>query len=271
MSDKGKETKYELVDIGRLIPYARNARTHSDTQIAQIAASIREFGFLAPIIISGDDTILCGHGRFYAAQKLGLDKVPCIREEYLTEAQKKAYIIADNKLSLNAGWDEELLAVELSDLQDEAFDLSLTGFSDEELADLLRVDDAEDDDFDVEGELEKPVFSKTGDLWILGRHRLLVGDSTREEDMDRLMDGQKANLVVTDPPYNVDYEGSAGKIRNDHMEDGSFRRFLLDAFRNMNRVMADDASIYVFHADTEGLNFRSAFKEAGFYRKRQIN
>lgn len=260
-----RETKFELVDVSRLIPYANNARTHSDAQVAQIAASIKEFGFLSPIIISGDDTIICGHGRFYAALKLGLKKVPCIREEYLTEAQRKAYVIADNKLSLNAGWDEELLAVELSDLQDEAFDLSLTGFSDEELADLLRTDDAVDDDFDVDDELEKPVFSKAGDLWILGRHRLLVGDSTKDEDMDILMNGEKANLVVTDPPYNVDYEGSAGKIKNDHMENDRFHDFLLDAFRNMNRVMADDASIYVFHADTEGLNFRSAFREAGFY------
>lgn len=260
-----RETKFELVDVSRLIPYANNARTHSDAQVAQIAASIKEFGFLSPIIISGDDTIICGHGRFYAALKLGLKKVPCIREEYLTEAQRKAYVIADNKLSLNAGWDEELLAVELSDLQDEAFDLSLTGFSDEELADLLRTDDAVDDDFDVDDELEKPVFSKSGDLWILGRHRLLVGDSTKDEDMDILMNGEKANLVVTDPPYNVDYEGSAGKIKNDHMENDRFHDFLLDAFRNMHRVMADDASIYVFHADTEGLNFRSAFREAGFY------
>ena len=262
MEQEQKKTKFELVETDRLIPYARNARTHSDAQVAQIAASIKEFGFLSPIVVSGDDTILCGHGRVLAARKLGLKNVPCIREEYLTEAQKRAYIIADNKLSLNAGWDEDLLAVELADLQSEAFDLSLTGFSDEELAELLRTDDVAEDDFDVDGELEKPVFSKGGDLWILGRHRLLVGDSTKESDIDILMDGEKANLVVTDPPYNVDYEGSAGKIKNDHMESGSFHDFLLDAFSNMHRVMADDASIYVFHADTEGLNFRSEIGRA---------
>ena len=260
-----RNTQYELVDVGRLIPYARNARTHSEEQIAQIAASIREFGFLNPIIVSSDNTILCGHGRFYAAQKLGLEKVPCIREEYLTEAQKRAYILADNKIGLNSGWDNDLLAVELSDLQSEAFDLSLTGFSDAEISELFRDDEVKDDDFDVDKELDKPAFSRQGDLWILGRHKLLVGDSTKEEDMDRLMDGRKANLVVTDPPYGIDYEGKAGKIKNDNLEDSKFYEFLLAAFRNMERAMADDASIYVFHADTEGLNFRKAFKEAGFY------
>lgn len=260
-----RSTQYELVEVGRLIPYSRNARTHSEAQVAQIAASIREFGFLNPIIVSSDNTILCGHGRFYAAQKLGLEKVPCIREEYLTEAQKRAYILADNKIGLNSGWDNDLLAVELSDLQEQAFDLSLTGFDDAEIEQLLRTDDAKDDNFDVGKELEKPIFSKKGDLWILGRHRLLVGDSTNPEDIDRLMDGQKANLVVTDPPYNVDYKGTAGKIKNDNLEDQKFYEFLLAAFKNMERVMADDASIYVFHADTEGLNFRKAFSDAGFY------
>jgi ParB-like chromosome segregation protein Spo0J len=260
-----RNTQYELVEVGRLIPYSRNARTHSEAQVAQIAASIREFGFLNPIIVSADNTILCGHGRFYAAQKLGLEKVPCIREEYLTEAQKRAYILADNKIGLNSGWDNDLLAVELSDLQEQAFDLSLTGFDDAEIEQLLRTDDAKDDNFDVDKELEKPVFSKRGDLWVLGRHRLLVGDSTNPEDIDRLMDGQKANLVVTDPPYNVDYKGTAGKIKNDNLEDQKFYEFLLAAFKNMERVMADDASIYVFHADTEGLNFRKAFSDAGFY------
>ena len=262
-----RKTEYFLEDITKLIPYARNARTHDDKQIAQIAASIKEFGFLSPIIVSGDNTILCGHGRFYAAQKLGLSKVPCIKEEYLTETQKRAYIIADNKLSLNAGWDNEMLAVELSELQGADFDVSLTGFDEAEIAELFADDndDAKDDDFDVEGELEKPPVTKSGDLWLLGNHRLICGDSTKEDTYTLLMDGKKANLVVTDPPYNVNYEGSAGKIKNDNLENDKFYQFLLDAFQNTEKAMADDASIYVFHADTEGLNFRKAFADAGFY------
>lgn len=262
-----RKTEYFLEDITKLIPYARNARTHDDKQIAQIAASIKEFGFLSPIIVSGDNTILCGHGRFYAAQKLGLSKVPCIKEEYLTETQKRAYIIADNKLSLNAGWDNEMLAVELSELQGTDFDVSLTGFDETEIAELFADDndDVNDDDFDVEGELEKPPVTKSGDLWLLGNHRLICGDSTKEDTYTRLMDGKKANLVVTDPPYNFNYEGSAGKIKNDNLENDKFYQFLLDAFQNTEKAMADDASIYVFHADTEGLNFRKAFADAGFY------
>lgn len=262
-----RKTEYFLEDITKLIPYARNARTHDDKQIAQIAASIKEFGFLSPIIVSGDNTILCGHGRFYAAQKLGLSKVPCIKEEYLTETQKRAYIIADNKLSLNAGWDNEMLAVELSELQGADFDVSLTGFDETEIAELFTDDndDVKDDDFDVESELEKPPVTKSGDLWLLGNHRLICGDSTKEDTYTRLMDRKKANLVVTDPPYNVNYEGSAGKIKNDNLENDKFYQFLLDAFQNTEKAMADDASIYVFHADTEGLNFRKAFADAGFY------
>lgn len=261
-----KETQYYLADIHELIPYVNNARTHSEAQVAQIASSIKEFGFLSPIVVSGDNTILCGHGRYFAAQKLGLEKIPCIKEEYLTEAQKKAYIIADNKLALNAGWDDELLSIELSELQGADFDLNLLGFDDKELSQLFdEGKDAEDDEFDVEAELEKPTFSKTGDIWLLGRHRLICGDSTKTETYERLMKEQKANLVLTDPPYNVDYEGSAGKIKNDNMEDEKFYGFLFDAFSNMEKVMSEDSSIYVFHADTEGLNFRKAFVDAGFY------
>lgn len=262
-----RKTEYYLADVKDLIPYARNARTHTDAQVAQIAASIKEFGFLNPIIISSDNTILCGHGRVLGAQKLGLEKVPCIKEEYLTEAQKKAYIIADNKLALNAGWDNELLAVEISDLKADSFDVSLLGFDDKELDKLLSLsgEDIVDDDFDVDSELEKPAMTKTGDIWTIGKHRLMCADSTIAENYEKLMDGRKANLVVTDPPYNVNYEGSAGKIKNDNMTNDKFHNFLLGAFTCLNPVMADDASIYVFHADTEGLNFRKAFDEAGFY------
>lgn len=262
----GKEMQYYLADINDLIPYIRNARTHSESQIAQIAASIKEFGFLSPILIAEDNTILAGHGRLAAARKLGLTKVPCVKESHLTETQRRAYIIADNKLSLNAGWDEDILAIELSELQGADFDLDLLGFDEIELASIFEDDkEVEDDDFDVEEELNKPCFSKAGDIWTLGRHRLICGDSTKEETYKSLMEDKKANLVVTDPPYNVNYEGSAGKIKNDNMDNDKFYNFLLDAFSNMEKVMADDASIYVFHADTEGLNFRKAFNDAGFY------
>ena len=177
------------------------------------------------------------HGRFYAAQRLGLEKVPCIKEEYLTETQRRAYILADNKLSLNAGWDNEMLAVELEDLQN-SFDINLIGFDAKELAALFDDGlDAKDDDFDVDEELKKPCFSKAGDLWHLGKHRLVCGDSTKVATYDLLMDGKEANLVVTDPPYNVNYEGSAGKIKNDNMENSAFYQFLLDAFTNTEKVM----------------------------------
>ena len=259
-------TEYYFADVKSLIPYARNARTHSDMQVAQIAASIKEFGFLNPIVIAEDNTILCGHGRLMAAQKLGLKKVPCVKESHLTETQRRAFIIADNKLSLNAGWDNELLSVELTELQGADFDLDILGFDETELSQLFdEGNEIQEDEFDVETELTKPTFSKTGDIWSLGRHRLVCGDSTKEETYKSLMGKKKANLVMTDPPYNVDYQGSAGKIKNDNMESDKFYQFLFDAFVNMEQAMASDASIYVFHADTEGLNFRKAFIDAGFY------
>lgn len=261
-----KEMQYYLADVSELIPYVRNARTHSEAQVAQIAASIREFGFLSPILVAEDNTILAGHGRLAAALKLGLKKVPCVKENHLTETQKRAYIIADNKLSLNAGWDNELLAVELSELEGADFNLDLLGFDEAELSGIFDADkDVSDDDFDVEKELEEPCFSKTGDVWTLGKHRIICGDATKLETYKTLLENTKVNLVVTDPPYNVNYEGSAGKIKNDNMEDDKFYQFLFNSFVNMEQAMADDASIYVFHADTEGLNFRKAFQDAGFY------
>lgn len=261
-----KEMQYYLADVSELIPYVRNARTHSQAQVAQIAASIREFGFLSPILVAEDNTILAGHGRLAAALKLGLKKVPCVKENHLTETQKRAYIIADNKLSLNAGWDSELLAVELSELEGADFNLDLLGFDEAELSSIFDADkDVSDDDFDVEKELEEPCFSKTGDIWTLGKHRVICGDATKLETFKTLLEDTKVNLVVTDPPYNVNYEGSAGKIKNDNMEDDKFYQFLFNSFVNMEQAMADDASIYVFHADTEGLNFRKAFQDAGFY------
>ena len=258
--------RFEKVSIDRLIPYARNARTHNKEQIKQLRASLREFGFVNPCIIDKDYNIIAGHGRVMAAKEEGIDSIPCVFAEHLTDAQKRAYILADNRLALNAGWDDEMLTVELSDLQANAFDLSLLGFSDAEMNKLMGgMDNAKDDDFDVDAELQKPTLSKPGDLWLLGNHRLVCGDSTKPETYALLMEGKAANLVVTDPPYNVNYEGSAGKIKNDHMAGDAFYQFLLDAFTQMEKVMAQDASIYVFHADTEGLNFRKAFTEAGFY------
>lgn len=261
-----KEMQYYLADVSELIPYVRNARTHSEVQVSQIAASIREFGFLSPILVAEDNTILAGHGRLAAALKLGLKKVPCVKENHLTETQKRAYIIADNKLSLNAGWDNELLAVELSELEGADFNLDLLGFDEAELSSIFDADkDVSDDDFDVEKELEEPCFSKTGDIWTLGKHRIICGDATKLETYKTLLENTKVNLVVTDPPYNVNYEGAAGKIKNDNMENDKFYQFLFNSFVNMEQAMADDASIYVFHADTEGLNFRKAFQDAGFY------
>ncbi|MFU0539555.1 site-specific DNA-methyltransferase [Gardnerella vaginalis] len=261
-----KEMQYYLADVSELIPYVRNARTHSEAQVSQIAASIREFGFLSPILVAEDNTILAGHGRLAAALKLGLKKVPCVKENHLTETQKRAYIIADNKLSLNAGWDNELLAVELSELEGADFNLDLLGFDEAELSSIFDADkDVSDDDFDVEKELKEPCFSKTGDMWTLGKHRIICGDATKLETYKTLLENTKVNLVVTDPPYNVNYEGAAGKIKNDNMENDKFYQFLFNSFVNMEQAMADDASIYVFHADTEGLNFRKAFQDAGFY------
>lgn len=259
-------SKMELVDIGRLIPYVNNARTHSPEQIKKLRSSLREFGFINPVLVDKDYNVIAGHGRIAAAKEEGLTKIPCVFVEHLTDAQKKAYILADNRMAMDAGWDEELLRVEIESLQGEDFDVLLTGFDESELSKLFDDgSDVHDDDFDVDEELQKPVFTKSGDVWTLGRHRLVCGDSTDENTYTVLMDGKKANLVLTDPPYNVNYEGSAGKIKNDNMADEKFYQFLLSAFSNMEKVMADDASIYVFHADTEGLNFRKAFSDAGFY------
>lgn len=233
-----KETNYYIAGIDTLIPYINNARTHDEKQVAQIAASIKEFGFLSPIIVSGDNTILCGHGRYYAAQKLGLKKVPCIKEEYLTETQKKAYIIADNKLSLNAGWDEELLRVEIESLQGADFDIGLTGFDENDLADLFHTngEEAEEDNFDIDGELAKPCISKTEDIWHIGKHTVICGDTTVAENYEKLLGNTKVNLVCTDAPYFVNLENKSGKIANDNLNDKEAYEFLLKAFTNFKNA-----------------------------------
>ena len=255
----------QLVPVEKLVPYINNARTHSPEQIYKLRASLREFGFINPVIIDRDFGVIAGHGRILAAKEEGITEVPCVFADHLTEAQKKAYIIADNRMAMDAGWDEELLRVEIEALEAEDFNPLLTGFDETELSKLFDDgNETQEDSFDVEAELEKPAITKPGDVWLLGRHRLVCGDSTKPDTFDTLMDGKKANLVITDPPYNVNYEGSAGKIKNDNMENDAFYRFLLEAFKNTEAVMSSDASIYVFHADTEGLNFRRAFADAGF-------
>jgi len=256
--------KIETKPTADLIPYARNSRTHSDAQVAQIAGSIREFGFTNPVLIDKDNGIIAGHGRVMAAGKLGMDKVPCIRLGHLTETQRKAYIIADNKLALNAGWDEEMLKLEIRELLELDCDIGLIGFSEDELATLL--DDAsvgETDPDDVPEAPETPL-SVLGDIWLLGSHRLKCGDSTIVDDVSGAMGGVMADCLWTDPPYNVNYEGTAGKIKNDHMKDDAFRQFLRDAFGSAFQFMKPGAPAYIAHADTEGLNFRSAFTESGF-------
>lgn len=255
----------ETIALDDLVPYDRNARTHSPEQVAQIAASIAEFGFTNPLLVDEGRRIIAGHGRLAAARLAGLAAVPCIVLSGLTEAQCRALVLADNKLALNAGWDLELLRTELADLKDLGFDLALTGFSFGELEDLLgeptTVDGADPDDAP---DLPAEPVSKPGDLWILGPHRIIVGDSTSVTDVERLMDGALADIVWTDPPYNVAYEGSAGKIKNDNLDDKAFREFLFGAYSAMFIAMKPGASIYVAHADTEGYNFRVAFRDAGF-------
>ncbi len=260
-----KEMQYYLADVSELIPYVRNARTHSEAQVAQIAASIREFGFLSPILVAEDNTILAGHGRLAAALKLGLKKVPCVKENHLTETQKRAYIIADNKLSLNAGWDSELLAVELSELEGADFNLDLLGFDEAELSSIFDADkDVSDDDFDVEKELKEPCFSKTGDIWTLGKHRIICGDSTDSSTFEKLLGETKVNLVCTDAPYFVNLENASGKIKNDDLSDKEGYEFLMKVFTNFKNSMAADASIYEFYATMKARVFYDAFEDAGF-------
>lgn len=206
--------KVERRKISTIVPYARNSRTHSDEQVAQIAASINEWGFTNPILIDIDGEIIAGHGRLMAAQKLGLDEVPCITAVGWSDAQKKAYVIADNKLAINAGWDDDMLAVEFSELQDLDFDLNLTGFNSDELAKLLQEPEKEGltDEDAVPDAPEQPV-TVEGDVWLLSDHRLMCGDSTSIDAVERLMAGQKADMVFTDPPYGMTYGGGrAGKV-----------------------------------------------------------
>jgi DNA modification methylase len=262
-----------MIDTDSLIPYVNNARTHSQEQINQIAASIKEFGFINPVIIDGDNGIIAGHGRVQAAQKLGMAEVPCVQASHLTEAQKKAYILADNKLALNAGWDDELLRLELQSLDDLDFDLELTGFDLEEIEALgeLDVEELDIEEQAIPEPQEDPI-SKLGDVWILGNHRLMCGDSTSVNEVEKLMDGYKADLLHTDPPYNVDYDNSTrpkagkalGKIKNDTMSSNDFYQFIKDMGVCAYSVLKDGSSAYIWHADRETINFKQGMLDSGF-------
>ena len=262
-------TEMQLVPLSKLVPYVNNARTHSPEQLAKLRSSLREFGFINPVIIDRDLNVIAGHGRIAAAKEEGITEVPCVFVDYLTEAQKKAYILADNRMALDAGWDEELLRIEIESLQGTDFDVSLTGFGEDEIADLFAGDgekDVKDDDFDLSAALEKAAFVERGDIWTVGRHRLMCGDATSAEDVAALMDGKKANLIVTDPPYGVSFKSGSGlSIQNDSMKGDEFYTFLYNSFSQMAAHLENGGAAYVFHADTEGLNFRKAFVDAGFH------
>lgn len=259
----------EKKKTAELIPAEYNPRKDlkpGDPEYEKLKRSLEQFGYVEPVIWNKTTgRVVGGHQRLKVLMDMGIQEVECVVVE-LSEEKEKALNIALNKIS--GAWDNEKLALLITDLQGADFDVSLTGFDAAEIDDLFKEslqDGIKDDDFDVEAELKKPAISKPGDLWQLGNHRLYCGDSTKKETYDLLMAGKLANLVVTDPPYNVNYEGNAGKIKNDNMGNDAFYQFLFDSFFNMEKVMADDASIYVFHSDTEGLNFRKAFSDAGFY------
>lgn len=263
-----KTAELKVLPVSALNPAEYNPRKKlkpGDKEYEKIKNSIQEFGFADPLVVNSDMTIIGGHQRLTVAMAMGFKEVPCAVVD-IDKTREKALNIALNKIT--GAWDDNLLADLLKDIQDSDFDLGFTGFDPPEIETLfnkVHSKDVKEDDFDVAEQLSKPVFSKLGDLWFLGPHRVICGDSTVGDVYARLMDGQKANLVLTDPPYNVDVEETAGKIINDNMGDDEFYRFLLASYRCMHDNLADDGSIYVWHADTEGLNFRKAFKDAGFY------
>lgn len=254
--------------LKELKPAAYNPRKKlkkGDKEYEKIKQSLLKFGYVDPIIVNEDLTVIGGHQRLTVLKDLDYETAKCVIVD-LPKEDEKALNIALNKIT--GQWDEALLADLLLDLQESDFNLDLTGFEPPEIDDILsNVHDKElsEDEFDVEEELKKPTLSRHGDIWQLGKHRVICGDSTKAETYKQLLDDRKANLVVTDPPYNVDVEETAGKILNDNMSVGDFYQFLLSMFTQVENHMEDDASIYVFHADTEGLNFRKAFKDAGFY------
>jgi DNA modification methylase len=270
-----QELQVRLVPIEKLIPSSRNARTHSEEQVAQVAASIQSFGFTNPILIRPGGMIIAGHARLLAARQLGLAQVPTIEIAGLTDAQYRALAIADNQLALNAGWDEEMLRAEIAALQDEDFDVGLLGLDDQELSAVLDMDDALSSDADEDAVPEQPPFAVTapGDLWVMGSHRLLCGDATVAEDVAKLMANELASLVVSDLPYNVDVEGATEdhlKIQNDCMSSEDFKRFLKDTFRSYRTAIQPEASLYLFHPSRWQREFQDALEAAGFEVRCQI-
>lgn len=262
-----KQVKLETVPVDKLRPNAKNPRTHSDSQIEELRASIREFGFLNPLLIDGKYNVIAGHGRLKAALLEGMTELPCVSIEGLTKTQIKAYTIADNKLALNAGWNDDWLKADLTELKDDGFDLNTIGFSDDEFNDLMYEEpEPEEDDFNIEEELASPARTAPGDVWQLDQHRVMCGDSTSQEQVDKLMNGKKADLIVTDPPYNVDYEGGTGlKIKNDNMGDTEFRSFLTAAFKCMISTTKAGGAIYCFHAIMETHWVIPSLREAGWH------
>ena len=268
--NKKMADRIEVWPADKLVPYDKNPRTHSTEQVSQIAASIAEFGFLNPILVDTAAGIIAGHGRLQAAKQLGLAQVPVVVLDHLTEAQKRAYVIADNKLALNAGWDEDLLRAEMVALSAENFDLPVIGFSDDELADLLADSNVAAGNTDEDAVPEAPVtpVSKPGDLWKLGHHRLLCGDSTVLANVERVLDGQLADMVFTDPPYNVDYgntakdkmRGTNRTIMNDNLGEG-FEQFLYDSCVNMLTVCK--GAVYICMSSSELHTLQKAFIAAG--------
>ena len=269
------ELKIERWPIERLIPFAKNSRTHSDAQIAEIAGSIAAFGFVNPVLVGPDQVIIAGHARVLAARKLGLTEVPVIVLGHLSETQRRALVIADNRLALNAGWDESMLALELAALREEDFNLDVLGFEDEELARLLASQDPAEGltDEDTVPDVPAAPVSKTADLWSLGSHRLLVGDATAANHVQRLMDGEAADLVFTDPPYNVDYEGYTEerlKIKGDSMTADQFCEFLATTFVSYCGIVKPGASLYVCHPSSWQREFQNALEAAGFEVRCQL-
>lgn len=260
--------EFKKLKITELIPAEYNPRKKlktGDPEFEKIKKSIMEFGYVDPVIVNMDLTVIGGHQRLTVLKELGHTEIDCVVID-VDKTKEKALNIALNKIS--GEWNKELLADLIKDLQALDYDTGFTGFDPPEIDQLFNeIHDKQivEDEFDVEKELAEPAISKRGDLWLLGRHRLVCGDSTEAETYELLMEGRKANLVVTDPPYNVNYEAKAGSIKNDNMKDNEFYTFLLASFTNMKEWMEKDASIYVFHADTEGYNFRKAFRDAGFY------
>jgi DNA modification methylase len=266
--------KVEQWPIEKLVPYAKNSRTHSEDQVAQIAASIREWGFTTAVLVDESGSIIAGHGRVMAARKLGLASLPVMVAAGWTDAQKRAYVIADNKLALNAGWDNELLALELGEIGDAGFDLELTGFTDEEIKALMPVEVTEGlTDPDAAPAVQENPVTVPGDVWVMGKHRLMCGDSTSTDHLTQLTQGNLVDMWLTDPPYNVAYEGGTKdklKIKNDAMGDQQFRQFLRDAYVTADAVMKPGAVFYIWFADVETYNFTGAARDAGWVVRQML-